>query len=180
MMGQTKQKRPLNIMDGAMKIVDLFASVLLVVLTLVVFGEVLSRYVFDFPIVVSNELTQLLFPWMIFIGAVSVTKNNGHLSINFLRERMSIKGQKWSFALSKLVMLFFSVYMVYSSYKMASAVSNQILPMLRISKAWFIASITVSFALISFILIYQLVLIITNKFELPREGDAVDDLDHDR
>ncbi|EDL65401.1 transporter [Bacillus sp. SG-1] len=144
---------------------------------MVVFGEVLSRYVFNFPLVFSTELTNLLFPWIIFITAISVTKNEDHLSINFLRDKMSRNGRKITFILTKLVMMFFSFYMVLSSYQIAKSVVNQPLPMLRISKAWLYSSVTVSFTLIFIILTYQLIMIIMNKMEAPREEDMYDLVD---
>lgn len=167
-------------MQRFIKGVDIFASAMLVLLTLVVFGEVLSRYVFNFPLVFSTELTNVFFPWMIFVAAISVTKKEDHLSINYFRELLPKRGQKIAFIFSKLVMLFFSVYMVISSYQIAIAVAKQPLPMLRISKAWLYASMTVSFSAIIIILIYQLVMIIMNKLEPPREEDMLNDLDHDR
>jgi TRAP-type C4-dicarboxylate transport system permease small subunit len=166
-------------MQRIIKGVDIFASIMLVLLTLVVFGEVLSRYVFNFPLVFSNELTKVLFPWMIFVAAISVTKNEDHLSINYFRDLLPKAGQKIAFILSKLVMLYFSFYMMISSYKLAMGVVNQPLPMLRISKSWLYASMTVSFAAIIIILIYQLVLIFMNKLQPTREEDMYD-LDHDR
>jgi TRAP-type C4-dicarboxylate transport system permease small subunit len=166
-------------MQRIIKGVDIFASIMLVLLTLVVFGEVLSRYVFDFPLVFSNELTKILFPWMIFVAAISVTKNEDHLSINYFRELLPKAGQKIAFIFSKLVMLYFSFYMVVSSYELAKGVINQPLPMLRISKSWLYASMTVSFSAIIIILIYQLVMIFMNKLEPTREEDMYD-LDHDR
>ena len=64
-----------NVMDYIMKVIDFIASIMMVALTIVVFGEVLSRYVFNFPLVFSNELTLLLFPWVIFL----MYFKNGHL-----------------------------------------------------------------------------------------------------
>jgi TRAP-type C4-dicarboxylate transport system permease small subunit len=165
--------KSVTMLDTFIKGVDIIASIMMVLLTLVVFAEVLSRYVFNFPLVFSNESTLVLFPWMIFMGAISITKNEGHLSINFFRELLPRTGQKWAFMFAKVVMLYFSVYMVISSFKIAQAVINQPLPMLRISKAWLYASITVSFALITIILLYQVVLILLNKLEPPREEDML-------
>jgi TRAP-type C4-dicarboxylate transport system permease small subunit len=167
----------MQILDRLTKGIDLFASVLMVLLTIVVFGEVLSRYVFNFPLVFSTELTNLLFPWIVFITAISVTKNEDHLSINFVRDKMNKKGRKITFVITKLIMMFFSFYMVLSSYQISKAVVNQPLPMLRISKAWLYASVTVSFAMILFILTYQLILILQNKIEPPREEDMYDLVD---
>ncbi|WP_044022482.1 TRAP transporter small permease [Bacillus sp. SG-1] len=167
----------MKILDRFINVIDVFASILMVLLTMVVFGEVLSRYVFNFPLVFSTELTNLLFPWIIFITAISVTKNEDHLSINFLRDKMSRNGRKITFILTKLVMMFFSFYMVLSSYQIAKSVVNQPLPMLRISKAWLYSSVTVSFTLIFIILTYQLIMIIMNKMEAPREEDMYDLVD---
>lgn len=160
-------------MQRFIKGVDIFSSIMLVLLTLVVFAEVLSRYVFDFPLVFSTELTNVLFPWMIFVAAISVTKNEDHLSINYFRELLPKAGQKLAFIFSELVMLYFSTFMVISSYKIALAVAQQPLPMLRISKSWLYSSITVSFSAIIFILIYQLVMIFMNKLEPPREEEKL-------
>ncbi len=167
----------MQILDRLIKGVDIFASILMVLLTIVVFGEVLSRYVFNFPIVFSTELTSLLFPWVVFIAAISVTKNEDHLSINFVRDKMPRKGRIITFAITKLIMMYFSFYMVLSSYQIAKAVVNQPLPMLRISKAWLYASVTVSFSMILIILTYQFILILQNKLEPPREEDMYDLVD---
>ncbi|WP_247747369.1 TRAP transporter small permease [Alkalihalobacillus sp. BA299] len=170
-MEHENRKGSLSFIDKTINFLDLLASVLMVLLTLVVFSEVLSRYVFNFPLVFSNELTQILFPWVIFIAIISVTKNEGHLSINFFRELLPRAAQKWAFIFSKLVMLFFSVYMMFSSYQLAQSVASQVLPLLRISRAWLFYSVVVSFAAITIILLYQLALIFINKLEPPREED---------
>jgi TRAP-type C4-dicarboxylate transport system permease small subunit len=177
---EQSQNKSSGVLDKIINFVDIIASIMMVLLTLVVFGEVLSRYVFNYPLVYSNELTKLLFPWVIFIAGISITKNEGHLSINFFRELLPKAGQKWAFVFAKLVMLYFSVFMMLSSYQIAQAVSRQVLPMLRISKAWLYASITVSFAAICIILIYQIILIVVNKLEPPREEDILHDLANDR
>ncbi|XQY92254.1 TRAP transporter small permease [Metabacillus sp. HB246100] len=168
-----------KIIDRFMKGVDLFASAMMAFLTIIVFAEVLSRYVFNYPLVYSNELTLLLFPWVIFIGAISITKSEGHLSITFFRELMPKKVQKWMYLFSKAVMLYFSFYMMISSYEIAKAVSQQVMPVLRISKAWLYASITVSFLAIMILLVYQIICILLNKLVPPREEDMLHDLDHD-
>lgn len=170
----------MGLINTFIKWVDVLASILLVLLTLVVFSEIVSRSVFNFPLVFSNELTQVLFPWMIFIAAISVTKNEGHLSISYFRELLPKSSQKWAFLFSKIVMLYFSVYMMISSYQLASSVAKQSLPMLRISRSWLYTSLIVSFACITIILVYQIILILTKQLDAPREEDMLNDLDHDR
>ncbi|WP_227937132.1 TRAP transporter small permease [Alkalihalobacillus deserti] len=178
---ETEKKNIIAAMiDRFIDVIDVLASIMMVLLTLVVFAEVVSRYAFSLPLTFSNELTMLLFPWVIFVAAISVTKNEGHLSINVFREKLPPAMQRWAFLFSKLVMLYFSVYMMLSSYRLAESVVNQVMPMLRISRAWLFASLTVSFAFITIILIYQIVLILMNRLEPPREEDVLNDLGHDR
>lgn len=173
-MGRVEKNKFAVIIESLTKVVDVISSILMVLLTIVVFGEVLSRYVFNFPLVFSNELTKLFFPWLIFLTAISVTKNEDHLSINYFREKMSKTGQKIAFLFAKLVMLYFSVFMMISSFQISKAVESQLLPVLRISKAWLYLSVTVSFVGVIVILLYQLGMILTNKMEPPREEDSYD------
>ncbi|MBM7570349.1 TRAP transporter small permease [Aquibacillus albus] len=179
-MTQQEKGKYSKIIDSWIKGIDLFSSFLMVLLTIVVFGEVLSRYVFNFPLVFSTELTQLLFPWIIFITAISVTKNEDHLSINFFRELMPKFAQKIAFLIAKLVMLYFSFFMFISSYEIAQAVNSQILPVLRIPKSWLYYSVTVSFVGVIIVLLIQIMLILMNKLEPPREEDMLNDYSNDR
>ncbi|WP_280770680.1 TRAP transporter small permease [Salipaludibacillus daqingensis] len=179
-MAQVNAKKEKNWFDYIIGWTEIAASVLLIGLTVIVFGEVLSRYVFRTPLVFSNELTQLLFPWMIFVAAISVTKEDGHLAVSYFRDRLPYVMQKGLYVFSKLIMLFFSVYMVIASVKYVDNVSSQLMPVIRISRGWLSGSLTVSFVFISIILIYQIVLILTNKLDVQREEDTLDDMDYDR
>ncbi|ADH98421.1 TRAP transporter small permease [Salisediminibacterium selenitireducens] len=158
---------------------EALSSILLALLTIVVFGEVLSRYVFQLPLVFSNELTLILFPWMIFLGAVAVTKDDGHLAVSYFRDRLPYAYQKGLYLFSKVIMLSFSVAMAYASWRLADNVSNQLMPVLRISRSWLSISITVSFIAISLVLIRQIYWIMTDRMKVPTEEDLADDLDHD-
>ncbi|AOM81778.1 TRAP transporter small permease [Salisediminibacterium beveridgei] len=164
------------------RVIDQFesiSSILLTALTIVVFGEVFSRYVFQLPLVFSNELTLILFPWMIFLGAVAVTRDDGHLAVSYFRDKMPYTVQKFLYVSSKFIMLAFSIAMTYASWIFADNVSNQLMPVLRISRMWLSLSITIAFLMISLVLIRQIVYILTDRMKVPTEEDLVDDLDHD-
>ncbi|WP_232324917.1 TRAP transporter small permease [Halobacillus mangrovi] len=154
------------------KLTEIIAILLMVLLTLVVFAEVLSRYVFNYPISFSTELTQLFFPWMIFLGTVAVTKNEDHLKITVLQEKMGRGVQLVMQIFGKAVMLIFSIYMVYASYLLAQAVRMQPLPMLQISKSWLYISVTVSFTFVAILLVLQIILLITRKNVEMKGGEV--------
>jgi TRAP-type C4-dicarboxylate transport system permease small subunit len=167
-----------KVIEYSIKCVDFVTSVLMVALTLVVFSEVMSRYLFKVPLAFSGELTSLIFPWLIFLAAITVTKDEGHLSINYFRTLMPKLGQRIAHIITKLIMLYFSIFMVISSYQLAQVSAKQLMPMLRISKSWLYISGIVAFIGVSIILLFQLVLLVMNKMEAPREEDLYD-LDHD-
>ncbi len=52
---------------------------------------ILTRYVFKVAIPWNEELTVLLFNWVIFIGAALASLNGGHITITLLRD--SLKGK---------------------------------------------------------------------------------------
>ncbi|MGI8313764.1 TRAP transporter small permease [Halobacillus mangrovi] len=154
------------------KLTEIIAIVLMVLLTLVVFAEVLSRYVFNYPISFSTELTQLFFPWMIFLGTVAVTKNEDHLKITVLQEKFGHGLQLVLKIFGKAVMLIFSIYMVYASYLLAQAVRMQPLPMLQISKSWLYISVTVSFTFVAILLVLQIILLISKRNVEMKGGEV--------
>ncbi|MFA5028910.1 MAG: TRAP transporter small permease [Candidatus Methylomirabilota bacterium] len=151
----------LDMIDRAIeRLIALFSALgggLMVLLTLVVFGEIVSRYFLGLPITFSSELTSVIFPWIVFLMAVEVTQRNDHIAITlfcslgppWLRRAMTI------FTLS--VMLFFSACLTYSSYLLCVASQHITLPVLTfLTKVYQYSAITVSFALVSIVLLLRL------------------------
>lgn len=177
-MGKNKSTMINQLFDKFIVAITFISNILMVILALVVFLEVMSRYVFKYPFVFTGELTQLLFPWLVFLGAIAVTKNEDHLSINYFRNRFSKKVQRIILIISKMIMIYFSFFMLISSFELSKAVMTQPLPVMRISKAWLYSSVTVAFIGITILLIYQIILLFLNKTNLG-EGDSYD-LGNDR
>ena len=176
---ENDNRNDLKIVNFSIKIVNIVTGILMVFLTLIVTIEVISRYFLNLPLAYTGEMTSLIFPWMIFLAAISVTKEEGHLSISYFRNLLPKSGQKIALIFAKLVMLYFSIAMIFSSYQLSQVVVNQKMPMLRISRSWLYDAGTVAFIGVSIILIYQIILLVTNRMEPPREEELYD-LDHDR
>ena len=77
--------------------------------TLLLFANVIARYVFDtgFPWVL--EAVQYLFAWVVLIGAAHGVKEGIHLGIDVLTSKFSPPTQRWLALLSLLVCLGFSI-----------------------------------------------------------------------
>ncbi len=167
------KRRPALMLD---RILTTTSNILLVILTIVVFGEVIMRYVFSSPSNVTSGLTAMIFPWMIFFAAIAVTQNNDHIRVNYFRNKLPAFLQKVVNVITKLIMLFFSIYMVISSYGLVESVMNQAHPILGISRGWLYGSVTVSFLGMGIVLLFQIFDEITSEEE--KRGET-NDLDYD-
>jgi TRAP-type transport system small permease protein len=84
---------------------DSLMALLLAVMVVMVFGNVVLRYVFNSGIAVSEEVSRWLFVWMTFIGAVVALKDHGHLGTDALVARLSPAGKKFCLVISQVLML---------------------------------------------------------------------------
>ncbi|CAN5363888.1 TRAP transporter small permease [soil metagenome] len=80
-----------------------FALFLMVIL---VFGNVLMRYVFSSGITVSEELSRWLFIWLTFIGAVIAVRERGHLGTDALVSRLPPMGKTICMVAGRLTMIY--------------------------------------------------------------------------
>ena len=143
------------------KVIAVFSALgagLMVLLTLVVFGEIISRYFLGLPITFSSELTSVIFPWMVFLMVVEVTKRNDHIAITLFRDLAPPFLRRILDILVQCIMLFFSLFLVYSSYELCVASRDITLPVLSfMTKVYQYVAITVSFGLVSLVLLLRLI-----------------------
>jgi TRAP-type C4-dicarboxylate transport system permease small subunit len=67
---------------------------LLAVMVVLVFGNVVLRYVFNSGIVFSEEVSRFVFMWLTLIGALVVMKDNAHLGMSSVVDRLGETGQR--------------------------------------------------------------------------------------
>ena len=162
-----------GLFDLLAKIIIIITSALMVALTAVVFFNVIARFFFDIPIAFTYELVELLFPWIVFLAVINVTLDNENIDIQFFAKLTPKPFQVIAAYFTKLVMLFFSVYITISSFHLATAVKNHTLPILGISKSWLYWSVTVSFIGVSLVIIYQTILMILGTKTSKEGGDRL-------
>lgn len=162
-----------DVIDVIAKVIVIVSSTLMVGVTAVVFFNVIARYFFSVPIAFTYELVELLFPWIVFLTVINVTLDNENIDIQFFMKLSPKPVQIIAAYITKVVMLFFSIYIVYSSFRLATAVRNHTLPLLGISKSWLYWSVTVSFIGVSLVIIYQTILLIIDKEEISEGGEKL-------
>ena len=74
--------------------VEWLLIVLLGIMVVLVFGNVVLRYAFNSGIVFSEEVSRFVFMWLTLIGALVVMKDNAHLGMSSLVDRLGETGQR--------------------------------------------------------------------------------------
>lgn len=96
---------PLTALDRFCKLLEWLIALCLAVMVVMVFGNVVLRYVFNSGIAVSEELSRWLFVWLTFLGAIVALKENGHLGTDMLVSRLPRAGKLVCMVASQLLML---------------------------------------------------------------------------
>jgi len=78
----------------------------LALMVVMVFGNVVMRYVFNSGLTLSEELSRWLFVWMTFMGAVVALYDRAHLGTDSLIARLPKLAQKACLGATYLIMLF--------------------------------------------------------------------------
>ena len=143
---------------------------LLVVMTVLNFANVLSRYVLHSSIAFTDELTVMCFVWVSMIGAAVAYKRGAHMSMSFIQDQFKKKNQAW-FALFAMIcsVIFLGILLYYGIL----LVQKQIMlgyktPSLRIPGPFQSLSIPVG---AGFMIIRAIQLGVTQFIEFRKEGE---------
>ena len=95
-----------RLIDAYCKALEWLIAAMLAAMVLLVFGNVVLRYVANSGITMSEELSRWLFVWMTFLGAVVALKEHGHLGTDMLVSRLGPKGKRACLVLAQALMLY--------------------------------------------------------------------------
>jgi TRAP-type C4-dicarboxylate transport system permease small subunit len=115
-------------------------ALLLALMVLLVFGNVVLRYVANSGITVSEELSRWLFVWMTFLGAIVALKEHGHLGTDMLVARLGNTGKKVCLVLGQALMLWATWLLFSGSLQQAQINWDVEAPVSGLSVAIFYAS----------------------------------------
>jgi len=100
---------------------------------IIIFLQVVSRYVFGFSFSWSEELARFLFVWVVFIGGALIMGEGGHIAVRLLPE--IVKGTKAGSMLNIIINVFsviFILILIVKGSGMTKSMMFQIAPGLGI------------------------------------------------
>ena len=95
---------------------EILISVLLGAATILVFAQVVARYVFNAGITWAPELVQHFFLWTVMIGASYGFKHGVHLGVDVLMKKLPEAQRRIMALVAVVVSLGFTGYMAYLSF----------------------------------------------------------------
>lgn len=121
---------------------------------LVIFLQVIFRYVFHHSLTFSEELARYLFVYTVFFGTAIVARQNGHIVMGVLTQKLKGKVAKYTKIVAYACTLLFVVILFYQGIRMMMLTSYQLSPALRISMSYvYFAIPAASFVMICNILV---------------------------
>jgi TRAP-type C4-dicarboxylate transport system permease small subunit len=151
------------------RLLDLYCQVLkaaialcLAVMVVLVFSNVVLRYVFNSGIATSEELSRWLLVWLTFLGAIVALREHAHLGVDSLVRALPPRGRLFCFVASYLLMLYADWLLTLGSWKQAVITFGDTAPASGISVGLFFYSAGLVFGVsAAVILLYDLVRVLS-------------------
>jgi len=121
-----------------------FLAALLVALVLLLFINISFRFVFHLPIDWTEEISMILFTWIVFLGAAVVQKQDGHVRIQILYTRCSPMTKTLLQLIGQVLILFLLVILILESVKLVRIQSHTLTTILMLPYSFFSFSMLVS------------------------------------
>lgn len=135
----------------------------LAVMVVLVFGNVVLRYVFNSGIVVSEELSRWLMVWLTFLGSVVALRERQHLGVDTLVIMLPPLGKRICFIASYGLMLFADWLLLSGSWAQVLITAGDRAPATNLSVGIFYSAGIVFGISAGIILIYDIVRVIRGQ-----------------
>ena len=90
---------------------------LLALMTLITFGQVIARYVFDYSFVWALELVTFLFAWLIFLGMSYGVRVGSHIGVDALVKALGARTSRVLGAFATLCCIAYALICLWGSWR---------------------------------------------------------------
>jgi len=130
-------------------VIDNTGAIIMFIIIILVFLQVIARYVFKNPLSWSEELARCSLIWLVMVGAVMASRDKEHLKIEGFVHLVSSKYQKLFYLFSDLIIIFVSSVILFYGYSFVMLNRSQHLPSMSwLSISWICLSIPIGSGLI--------------------------------
>jgi TRAP-type transport system small permease protein len=126
-------KKPIDLF---FKLLELGVVLCLLAMVIMVFGNVIMRYVFNSGILISEELSRYAFIWLTYLGAMVAMREGGHLGVDTLIKHLPLTGKRICFFLSEGLMLMINIMFLIGTWRMHELQVTNVSPVAGLSMIW--------------------------------------------
>ena len=108
----------------------------MVSMTILVFLQVVFRYVWDSPLARSEEVSRFLFVWLTFISAANLVRIGQHVSVKSFVEMLPPVPKLIAEVIGHLIVIFCSVLFLVGGFGITTKEWIQLSPALQIEMGW--------------------------------------------
>ncbi len=135
---------------------EFVGAALVLVETCILFAGVVSRYVFNSPIIWTDELATFLFLWLSMIGAVVAVRRDGHMRLTTFINWCQPKWSNWLGTVAELVVIVFVLEIIVPTRAFLKVQASTELITLHISDWYRVVALLVGVGLISIVALLRL------------------------
>ena len=138
------------------RIAEFIGAALVLAETCILFAGVVSRYVFNSPIIWTDELATFLFLWLAMFGAVVAVRRDGHMRLTTFVNWCQPKWGNWLGTVAELVVIVFVIEIIIPTMAYLKVQASTELITLHISDWYRVVALLVGAALISVVALLRL------------------------
>lgn len=147
------------------KAIEYLIAACLLLMTCLVFANVIARYGFDSGIPVSEEVSRYCLVWLVFLGAITALRDHAHLGVDTLVRRLPPLGKKLCFVASSAIMLVCCWIMLRGSLHHMELARSNVSPVTGISQSWLFLAGVVAAAGMGGLILLNLFRLFTGKLD---------------
>ncbi|MGA9228102.1 MAG: TRAP transporter small permease [Mesobacillus sp.] len=153
--------------DAINRVVGILLAAMLGVMSILIILQVISRFVINFPLTWSEELSRYLMIYIVFLGAGLAMRHNNLISIELLPELLSGNKRRAVIILVMIISIIFFAILFKQGIDILSMVKMQSSPGLQLSMSIPYASIPIG----SFVLAINSLAVILDQLSNKQEGE---------
>jgi len=124
-----------KVVDAINRVVGLILACMLGIMSVLILLQVFCRFVIDYPLTWSEEVSRYLMVYIVFLGASLAMRHNQLISIEVLPELLTGTKRKILISLVMILSLIFLVILFMQGINMLNVVQAQSSPALGLSMA---------------------------------------------
>lgn len=134
-------KTYVNFTDNLNVGIRYIVSSLFIIMVSLVFLQVVTRFVINYPISWTEEISRYLMIYIVFLGSALLVRKTAHIAVDFLLEIVNPKTKKKLNLVNLIISMFFFGILLYFGAELTLVVINQSTPNLQFSMAWAYAAV---------------------------------------